>query len=550
VVGRARFARPRAGRAVVEAPPWTEAGSALDAIEKPRLIVLSSRVRVNRIEEVMASWERLEQDAVIGGAYRIVRLLGRGGAGEVYEALHLRTGASLAIKILRADFNGKTEALQRFQREAEVTSRLHHPNIVKVFDFDCLPDGRPYLVMELLSGKDLGRILRSKEALPPERLLAIVDQVASALATTHGAGVVHRDLSPGNIFIEQIPGSDRELIRVLDFGISKVRDTIGALTHTTTIMGTPYYMSPEQAQGHAKETDSRADQFALAAIVYEMLTRRQAFASDDPLSHDPATAILYRVVHHDPPSFAALNLDLPPALEDVVRKGLAKDPAQRYPSVLDFSDALAKAAWQAGFGEPLADSGPGFAPGQESSGVTLGGGSYNSTLVRRRRVATGQVRTQTIGLPPRTTELIDQSTPATLAPPGLARSAAPWFRSRRTAVALGALVLLGGGAAALLERSHRQSRGGASARPAAPSTPGNSAANPPIEPPAKLSPDAPSNVEPRPGDAPGSDRRARKDERAALQEPAETVKRKKSYHPQGNGRSHSKRPPPRNEDIY
>src|SRR6185369_2619276 len=157
--------------------------------------------------EVMRAMDTLEPESVIAGVYRIVRLLGRGGAGEVYEAVHQRTGASLAIKILRAGSLGKSEAFARFQREAEVTSRLHHPNIVKVFDFDCLPDGRPFLVMELLSGTDLGSIIKAREPFPPSRVLAITEQVAMALATTHGMGVVHRDLSPGNIFIEKLDGT-------------------------------------------------------------------------------------------------------------------------------------------------------------------------------------------------------------------------------------------------------------------------------------------------------------------------------------------------------
>jgi serine/threonine-protein kinase len=391
----------------------------------------------------MTAWETLEQDTVIGGAYRIVRLLGRGGSGEVYEALHERTGASLAIKILRAGFSGKTELLARFQREAEVTSRLHHPNIVKVFDFDCLPDGRPFLAMELLTGKDLGTILRSKQPLPLEQVLDIVDQVALALATTHGAGVVHRDLSPGNIFIEHIAGSNREIARVLDFGISKVRDAGSGLTHTTTIMGTPYYMSPEQAQGHARETDARADQFALAAIVYEMLTGRRAFSSDDPTTEDPATAILYRVVHHHPPSFASLGIDIPASIEEVVFKGLAKDPAERYRSIVHFADALLKAARDEGF-------------------EFAGGDAGSSTM--RGALALEASATAEFGPPRRRS------------PPSLARATTRqagarrgvWARRRVPLLLAGALVCGVGGAALFHYGRVRASMAGGEAAAAAP----------------------------------------------------------------------------------
>jgi serine/threonine-protein kinase len=352
--------------------------------------------------------DTLEPESVIAGVYRIVRLLGRGGAGEVYEAVHQRTGASLAIKILRAGFLAKSEAFARFQREAEVTSRLHHPNIVKVFDFDCLPDGRPFLVMELLSGTDLGTIIKAREPFPPARVLAITEQVAMALATTHGMGVVHRDLSPGNIFIEKLDGTDREIVRVLDFGISKVRNADGGLTHTTTIMGTPYYMSPEQAQGHAKETDPRADQFALGAIVYEMFAGRRAFSSDDPASDDPATAILYRVVHHDPPAFAALGVDLPASLEAVVLKALAKDPAQRYSSVLDFSDALIAAAWEAGLTEERIDLGDDDLSSARAGGAGVDGGVTTDGLLSPSRRRSAMLAVRNTGPtwttpPPRTT---------------------------------------------------------------------------------------------------------------------------------------------------
>src|SRR5579872_4204423 len=235
---------------------------------------------------------------LLSNTYRLKRLIGRGGMGEVYEAVHERTGAPFAIKILLADFGAKEELLARFQREAEITSHLRHPNIVKVFDFDKLPDGRPFLAMEFLQGQPLDALLVRGRPLPIAQVADIVDQVGLGLAAAHEAGVVHRDLKPGNLFVETLAGSDRQLIRVLDFGISKVRDS-GRLTQTSTIMGTPFYMSPEQAMGRSREIDARSDQFAFAAIAYELLTGRMAFAADDP-DGEEMVAVLFRVVHSAP----------------------------------------------------------------------------------------------------------------------------------------------------------------------------------------------------------------------------------------------------------
>jgi eukaryotic-like serine/threonine-protein kinase len=150
---------------------------------------------------------------LLAHTYRIRRLIGRGGMGEVYEATHERTGAPFAIKVLLADFSGKEDLLARFQHEAEITSRLRHPNIVKVFDFDKLPDGRPFLIMEYLLGHPLDAIIVRGQPMPIDRVAGLVDQIALGLAAAHDAGVVHRDLKPGNLFVERLAGSDRVFAR-------------------------------------------------------------------------------------------------------------------------------------------------------------------------------------------------------------------------------------------------------------------------------------------------------------------------------------------------
>ncbi len=291
--------------------------------------------------------DALSEGMILSGAYRIVRLIGRGGMGEVYEALHQRTGAPFAIKVLAGASAQDDGILERFRREGEVTSRLRHPNIVKVFDFDRLPDGRPFLAMELLSGMDLAALNAVKGLpLPLARVASIVDQVSLALFAAHQAGVVHRDLKPANLFIESLPGSDRDLVRVLDFGISKLRNAAAGLTRTMAVLGTPHYMSPEQATGKSKEIDERSDQFSLATIVYELLTGRQAFGVDAG-GDDDVLAIVYRVVHQEPPSWASLGIALPEAIESVVRRGLSKAASDRFSNIRAFGEAFAAAVAQA-----------------------------------------------------------------------------------------------------------------------------------------------------------------------------------------------------------
>jgi serine/threonine-protein kinase len=286
---------------------------------------------------VMGTSDELAPETIVSNTYRVVRTIGRGGMGQVYEARHLRTKAAVAVKVLMADIARSGEIFQRFQREAEITSNLNHPNIVRVFDFDSLPDGRPFLVMELLEGRELSKLIEPEVPLPPAQIVPIVEQIGSALAAAHERGIVHRDLKPGNVFLMSLPGK-RELVKLLDFGISKVRDAGSRLTQAHAIMGTANYMSPEQASGKTDEADARNDEFALAAITYEMLSGRMAFPGDAPL------AVLYSVVNQQPVKLTTLVPGLDPAVEEVVMRGLAKNRDDRFPTVDDFCRAFLEAA--------------------------------------------------------------------------------------------------------------------------------------------------------------------------------------------------------------
>ena len=274
---------------------------------------------------------------VLEGLYRIDGLIGEGGMGAVYEAAHLRLGKRVAVKVMAREFAASEEALARFHREAQVTSGLGHPHIVQVFDFSTTPDGNPFIVMECLEGEDLEHRLRRVGRLPAPDVAHMVKQVASALTATHGQGIVHRDLKPGNIYLLEVAG-ETDFVKVLDFGISKVRSAATKLTRAAEIIGTPNYMSPEQALGRVDEVDDCTDQWALACIAWECLMGHCVFAGDN------AHSILFQVVHEPIPRIDSTTVDFPPQVEAVLLKALAKNKNERFANVNDFAVALEKAA--------------------------------------------------------------------------------------------------------------------------------------------------------------------------------------------------------------
>ena len=284
-------------------------------------------------------------DALVGtvleGAYRITRLIGEGGMGAVYEAMQLRLNKRVAIKLMARDLAANREALARFHREAEITSHLGHPHLVTVFDFGQAESGEPYLVMEYLEGEDLDHRLRRVGRLAIETIVHVIRQVASALNAAHDQGVVHRDLKPGNVFLVQVPG-EPDFVKVLDFGISKMKAARTQLTSAAAVMGTPNYMSPEQATGMIDDIDHRADQWALACIAWEMLSGRCPFVADEP------AALLYQIINLDPHPLAPRVPGLPPAVETALRRALRKKPAERFSSMREFARELEAAA----FGRP------------------------------------------------------------------------------------------------------------------------------------------------------------------------------------------------------
>jgi eukaryotic-like serine/threonine-protein kinase len=268
---------------------------------------------------------------VVGGKYRLTRRLGEGGMGEVYEAQHNVIGRRFAIKFLHAFLAQNTEAMTRFRHEAETAGGIEHENIGAALDFGTADDGTPYLVMEYLEGEDLAHLLVRTGPLPVARATYIVIQACRGLTAAHARGIVHRDLKPENLFVcRRTDGSD--LVKVVDFGIAKLRTKV-TVTQSGVTMGTPCYMSLEQAKG-AKEVDHRTDIYALGVIMYEMLTGTRPYPGEN------YNEVLYNLFTTEPARLDSVRSGLPAGLSEVVHRAMAREARNRFDSADALADAL------------------------------------------------------------------------------------------------------------------------------------------------------------------------------------------------------------------
>jgi eukaryotic-like serine/threonine-protein kinase len=265
------------------------------------------------------------------GQYRLGVVLGRGGMGEVYEATHLETGRPAALKLLYPHLLSDPGHYERFMREARMAASLQARNVVRVLAMSEAGESPPYLVMEKLSGRDLGAVLKARPRMPPAEVAEMVRQTALGLAAAHAAGIVHRDLKPANLFRVEAAGAE-PLWKILDFGASKLVQH-GTLTEGM-IVGTPQYMSPEQARG--APADHRSDVYALAVIAYRALTGYPAFSGTD------TPAVMFAVAHRMPERPSEIS-PLPPQVDDVLAVGMAKDPEHRFESARELAEHLAEA---------------------------------------------------------------------------------------------------------------------------------------------------------------------------------------------------------------
>jgi serine/threonine-protein kinase len=274
----------------------------------------------------------------IAGRYRVLAKLGEGGMGAVFRAEQISLKRTVAVKLLRPDVTADPMLLRRFNAEAEVVAKLSHPGTVNIYDFGQDADGTLFIAMELIDGRSLRAVLQQEAPLALPRALAIATQIAASLADAHAHGIVHRDLKPDNVMLAD-RGRERDVVRVLDFGIAKLRDdtraTQMAMTQQGDMLGTPQYMAPEQIRAEA--IDGRTDIYALGCLIYEMVTGR--------LPHDAATVLAMLSKHlleaPVPPTHRRPDLGLPPAIDALVLGAMAKDPRARPPTMEGYGEQLA-----------------------------------------------------------------------------------------------------------------------------------------------------------------------------------------------------------------
>ncbi len=391
-------------------------------------------------------------DALLGsalGGYVVVREVAEGAMGRVYEGRHPKTLERVAIKVLHDEVAGDPVSVERFRREYETLRRIEHPHVLRVISQGSTPDGSYYMAMEHLEGEELARVLSREGALKPARTVRIVTQLALALEHAHRAGFVHRDLKPENIFL--CPTEDGDHVKVLDFGVVKVQEGAGPqLTAFGTALGSPCYMSPEQAMGK-RDVDSRTDVFATGAILHELATGRICF--------DGATVaeIMMAIVRYHPPLCHLENSRYPAAYGAVVDRALAKDREKRPSGMIALAAEMLDAfglepdveGWSATpesyLAQFLAGGGgaarPSDAPPSDTATSELDVLQLRSAPEGRRNVPTYE-----------TTQPVDALLEAEAAPPphGLPRAAARPRRTVGAVVAVLALALAAGAAAWVL----------------------------------------------------------------------------------------------------
>src|SRR5580692_8916872 len=260
--------------------------------------------------------EPVETPRIYSGRYELTHLIARGGMAQVYRAMDRQLERPVALKVLFPELSVDRTFVERFRREGQAAANLSHPNIVPVFDWG-EDDGAYFIVMEFIDGRPLSAVLRDPEPMPPGQIASIGAGVAAALAFAHRHGVIHRDVKPGNVLITPDGG-----VKVTDFGIARAVNTEESLTQTGAVMGTAAYFSPEQAEG--KGVDARSDIYSLGVVIFEMVTGRPPFLGDTPV------AVASKHVREHPPAPREVNPGVPPDLEAIILKCLAKSPDHRY----------------------------------------------------------------------------------------------------------------------------------------------------------------------------------------------------------------------------
>jgi len=296
---------------------------------------------------------------VIDNKYRVERLVGRGGMGSVFQATHLGIGRRVALKVLELSGAPALEVVTRFEREAQAAARIGNDHILDIFDFGSLPDGSRFIVCEFLDGETLASRLE-RQPMTPSELVPIARQLLNGLAAAHAAGVVHRDLKPDNVFLLRHKAGWADFVKIIDFGISKFQATSGdesgmRMTATGVVMGTPFYLSPEQARG-GPDIDHRSDVYSVGVILYEAVTGRVPFQAQN------FNELIFKIVLEEAPPPYTIAEGVDRDFSDIISKAMARDPRTRYQSAAELAAAIEAWALSAG----LSLSGPIVSSGDQS----------------------------------------------------------------------------------------------------------------------------------------------------------------------------------------
>lgn len=296
--------------------------------------------------------------------YRIVRLLGEGAMGAVYEAENTRIHRRVALKLLHPQLAHKADTLRRFEREAQAAGRIGSQHIVEVLDLGELADGSRFMVLEYLDGTTLDQRIRARRRLTPEEATPIVCQLLEGLGAAHKAEIIHRDLKPANVYLCPRSGAQAggvDFVKILDFGVSKfnVLDDEMSMTSTGAVLGTPYYMSPEQAKG-SRQIDPRSDLYAVGVILYECITGQV------PFSAETFNELIFRIVLESPPPVESFVPNLDPAFTAIIHKAMAREPSERFQTAEEFHAILHFWSERAAAGPVLPT-----APGSQGVGGTM-----------------------------------------------------------------------------------------------------------------------------------------------------------------------------------